>query len=59
MKTFKEMLNKIMESKGCNQEQLAAILGVNKAQVTRRLDGAHPNIINLRKIKALYDEVVK
>lgn len=59
MVTYKEMLQKIMEKKGYNQEQLAKALKVNKAQITRWLTGAIPNIENLRRIKKLYDEVIK
>ncbi len=59
MVTYKDMLQKIMEKKGYNQEQLAESLDVNKAQVTRWLSGAIPKIENLRKIKKLYDEVNK
>ena len=59
MVTYKEMLQKIMEKKGYNQEQLAKALKVNKAQITRWLTGAIPNIKNLRRIKKLYDEVIK
>lgn len=60
MVTYKEMLQKIMEKKAYNQKQLAGALGVNKAQVTRWLVvGARPSDENLRKIKRLYDEVIK
>ena len=58
MISYKEMLQKIMERKGYNQEQMAYLLRVNKAQVTRWLAGAVPKIENLRKIKKLYDEVM-
>lgn len=57
MTTYKEMLNKIMQSKNWNQEQLATALKVDKAQITRWLNSSSPNIENLRKIKRLYDEV--
>ena len=57
MTTYKEMLNKIMQSKNWNQEQLASALKVDKAQITRWLNSSSPNIENLRKIKKLYDEV--
>lgn len=57
MITYKEMLNKIMKSKNWNQEQIANALRVDKAQITRWLGSASPNIENLRKIKHLYDEV--
>lgn len=57
MTTYKEMLNKIMQSKNWNQEQLATALKVDKAQITRWLNSSSPNIENLRKIKKLYDEV--
>ena len=57
MTTYKEMLNKIMQSKNWNQEQLATALKVDKAQITRWLGSSSPNIENLRKIKRLYDEV--
>lgn len=57
MITYKEMLNKIMKSKNWNQEQLATVLKVDKAQITRWLGSSSPNIENLRKIKHLYDEV--
>ena len=57
MTTYKEMLNKIMQSKSWNQEQLASALKVDKAQITRWLGSSSPNIENLRKIKHLYDEV--
>ena len=57
MTTYKEMLNKIMQSKNWNQEQLATALKVDKAQITRWLGSSSPNIENLRKIKKLYDEV--
>ena len=56
MITHKEMLNKIIESKNWNQEQLANALNVDKSQITRWLGSAIPNIENLRKIKKLYDE---
>lgn len=57
MITYKDMLNKIMKSKNWNREQLAIALKVDKAQITRWLGSASPNIENLRKIKHLYDEV--
>ena len=59
MTTYKEMLNKIMKSKNWNQEQIANALRVDKAQITRWLGSSSPNIENLRKIKRLYDEVIK
>ena len=59
MVTYKDMLQKMMEKRGYNQEQLANTLEVNKAQVTRWLTGAIPKIENLRRIKKLYDEVNK
>lgn len=59
MTTYKEMLNKIMKSKNWNQEQIANALRVDKAQITRWLNSSSPNIENLRKIKRLYDEVIK
>lgn len=59
MVTYKEMLQKIMEKKGYNQEQLANALKVNKAQVTRWLGGAIPKFGNSHKIINLYNEVNK
>ena len=43
MTTYKEMLNKIMQSKNWNQEQLATALKVDKAQITRWLNSSSPN----------------
>ena len=52
----KEMLNKIMEKRQTDQQGLALLLGVDKSQVSRWLNGAVPKIENQRKIKKLYDE---
>ena len=56
MKTIKEMLNSITEKRGVDQQGLALLLDVDKAQVSRWLNGAVPKIENQRKIKKLYDE---
>lgn len=54
-----DMINDIMEVGGLSQEQVAVRLDVDKSQVSRWLDGAHPKVFNLRKIKKLHDEVLK
>lgn len=56
--TIKEMLNKIMEKRRIDQQGLALLLRVDKAQVSRWLNEAVPKIENQRKIKKLYDEVI-
>ena len=55
--TIKEMLNEIMEKRRLDQQGLALLLEVDKAQVSRWLNGAVPKIENQRKIKKLYDEL--
>ena len=54
--TIKEMLTAIMNKRNLDQQGLASLLGVDKAQVSRWLNGAVPKIENQRKIRKLYDE---
>lgn len=58
MKDVQEMLEEIKSKKALNQVQLAKLLGVNKSQVSRWLDGAVPKFHMVKKIKALYDKEI-
>lgn len=58
MKDVQEMLEEIKSKKSLNQVQLAKLLGVNKSQVSRWLDGAVPKFYMVKKIKALYDKEI-
>lgn len=58
-KTVKEMLRAIQDKRGCNQTDLAALLGVNKSQISKWLDGAVPRIEMQRKIKQIHDKIVE
>lgn len=58
MKDVQEMLEEIKSKKSLNQVQLAKLLGVNKSQVSRWLDGAVPKLHMVKKIKAIYDREV-
>lgn len=52
-----EKLKKIKERLFYNNSQLASALGVDRAQVTRWMDGKEPSYTNKKKISKLYDEV--
>lgn len=56
---IKEMLTAIMNKRNLDQQGLASLLGVDKAQVSRWLNGAVPKIENQRKIRNLYNEIKK
>lgn len=53
-----EKLKKIKERLFCNNSQLAVKLGVDRAQVTRWIDGKEPSYTNARKINKLYEKII-
>lgn len=57
--TNSQMLKEIMCLKNIDQQRLANLLEVDKAQITRWLNGAIPKMENQKKIKALYDKTMK
>ncbi len=55
--TYKEKLETIKERLYLNNAQLAVKLDVNRAQITRWMDGNVPSYPNRKRIDRLYYEV--
>lgn len=52
-----EKLKKIKDRLYYNNSQLAKVLGVDRAQVTRWLDNREPSVESKRKIDKLYNQI--
>ena len=57
--TYLEKLNRIKARLGNTNAQLAVKLGVDRAQITRWLDGKPPSQDSLDKINKLYNQLFK
>ncbi len=58
MKDVQEMLAELKSKKALNQVQLARLIGVNKSQISRWLDGAVPRFYMIKRIKEIYDKEI-